>query len=179
VGQNTRMRLFTAIDIPDDVKKNLRELLHRLQPLSKLSWSSVDKLHITTKFIGEWPEERLEELKHTLSSVGSPGLIDIAVRGLEWFPRALVAGVAGGEQLKSLAAATEEAAAPLGIPVEDRVYSPHLTLARIRDRKPLSALRQAVAAADTDDFGSFRAYAFYLYLSSGGKYTKLAEFTLV
>src|SRR5712691_7491908 len=167
------MRLFTAIDISEEVKDNLRALLHRLRPAAKLQWSPVENLHVTTKFIGEWPQERLEEMKQTLSRVPTPGAPDIAVRGLGWFPnskspRVFWAGVHGAEPLAALAAATELATANAGVPSETRPYSPHLTLARIRDRVPLEALRKAITALGSEDFGSFRASAFFLYLSAGG-----------
>ncbi|PYT11971.1 MAG: RNA 2',3'-cyclic phosphodiesterase [Acidobacteria bacterium] len=177
------MRLFTAIDIPKEVKDNLDELLRRVQPLAKLSWSRVENMHITTKFIGEWPPERLDEMKRTLDGISRPGPIGIAIRGLGWFPnpkhaRVFWAGVEGGEPLKILAHSTEQATAKLEVPVEDRPYSPHLTLARIRDRVPLDALRRAVGELERQEFGSFNAASFFLYLSAAGRYTKLAEYPL-
>jgi len=175
------MRLFTAIDIPDEVQSRLRVLLDRLRPAAKLSWSSLEKLHITTKFIGEWPDERLDEMKAALGKVVSPGAIKIAVRGLGWFPnirnpRVLWAGIEGGDELKSLARATEQAAGSLGGATEDREYAPHLTLARIRDRTNVSGLVKMVAALESTEFGSFSATSFHLYLSRAGQYSKLAEF---
>jgi 2'-5' RNA ligase len=177
------MRLFTAIDIPAEVQRNLHGLLDRLRPTAKIAWSTVEKLHVTTKFIGEWPEHRLEEMKGTLQKVCSPGAIEITVRGLGWFPdarspRVFWAGVESGPELAMLAHATGSAVEKIGVPVEERKYSPHLTLARIRERVPLNALRSAVEALPSVDFGSFHVPSFYLYLSSGGKYTKLAEFVL-
>jgi RNA 2',3'-cyclic 3'-phosphodiesterase len=174
--------LFTAIDLPDEVRDNLRSLLGRLKPLAHINWSPVANLHITTKFIGEWPEARLEEMKQALAAVPRGGAIEISVRGLGWFPndrrpRVFWAGVAGGEPLAKLAAATEQAAAALGVPVEDRPFAPHLTLARIREAVPLDALRAALAKT-TPDFGSFRAAEFFLYLSAGGRYSRLAAFSL-
>jgi RNA 2',3'-cyclic 3'-phosphodiesterase len=175
------MRLFTAIDIAAEVRENLRALLARLRPLADLKWSPVDNLHITTKFIGEWPQERLEDMKRTLAAVSAPAL-DVQIRGVGWFPnarrpRVFWAGVDGGEPLRKLAQATEQSVASLGVSVEEREYSPHLTLARIADRVPLDALRSAVAGLESHSFGAFQASAFFLYLSAGGKYTKLAEFT--
>jgi len=177
------MRLFTAIDIPAEVQRNLHGLLDRLRPTAKIAWSTVEKLHVTTKFIGEWPEHRLEEMKGTLQKVCSPGAIEITVRGLGWFPdarspRVFWAGVESGPELAMLAHATGSAVEKIGVPVEERKYSPHLTLARIRERVPLNALRSAVEALPSVDFGSFHVPSVYLYLSSGGKYTKLAEFVL-
>jgi 2'-5' RNA ligase len=180
------MRLFTAIEISAEVKNSLGALLGRLRPaakLAKLSWTRVDNLHITTKFIGEWPEDRLEEMKRALSSVGSPGAIQVRIGGIGWFPnarnpRVLWAGVHTDESLKSLASATDAAVHAIGVAREDREYSPHLTLARIRDRASLDALRSAIDSLGPAEFGSFPATEFHLYLSAAGNYTRLAQFGL-
>ena len=180
------MRLFTAIDIPEDVMEGVRSLLKRLKPLATLSWSGVENLHITTKFIGEWPEERLREMELALAATPAPGPIEITVRGLGWFPnerrpRVFWAGIDGGEPLRALARATEQAVARLGVPVEERAYSPHLTLARIKEAVPLDALRKALQALPSEcgfDFGSFQASSFFLYLSANGRYTQLARFPI-
>lgn len=166
------MRLFTAIDIPPDVKAALSTVLDRLRSLAKLSWIPPEKLHITTKFIGEWPEERLDDLKRALASIKAPAPVDIVIRGLGRLPRVLYAAVEPNEALTALAAATERA---VGVPAEDqadnRVYRPHITLARTRKRVPHVDL-------ETSTIGSFRASSFALYLSAAGKYTKLQEFSL-
>jgi len=176
------LRLFTAIDIPADVKAALAALLDRLRPLAKLSWIPPEKLHITTKFIGEWPEERLDELQRVLGAVRSSGPVEIAIRRVGWLPnprsaRMLYAGVESSETLTALAAATERAAEGVSIPVEDRIYRPHVTLARNRKRVPLDALKHALAENELSTIGSYQASSFALYLSAGGKYTKLQEFT--
>ena len=49
------MRLFTAIDLPADVRDRLDKLIARLRPLARINWSPPENLHITTKFIGQWP----------------------------------------------------------------------------------------------------------------------------
>ncbi len=180
------MRLFTAIDIPPDVIEALRSFVSRLRPTAKISWSPLENLHITTKFIGEWPEPRLDEMKRALASVQAIGSIEIAVKGLGWFPnerrpRVFWAGVDGGEALRTLARATASAVAELGVRVENRDYSPHLTLARIRETVALERLKQALESIPSSPrfgFCSFRATQFYLYLSAGGRYTQLAGFPL-
>ena len=178
------MRLFTAIDIPSDVKATLAALLYRLRPLAKLHWISVEKLHITTKFIGEWPEERLDELQRVLGAVRVSGPVEIAIRRIGWLPnprsaRTLYAGVEPSEALTALAAATERAAEGVGIPVEDRIYRAHVTLARTRKQVPLGALKNALTEIELSTIGSYRASSFALYLSAAGKYTKLQEFSFI
>jgi 2'-5' RNA ligase len=178
------LRLFTAIDIPADVRAALASLLDRLRPLAKLHWIPVEKLHVTTKFIGEWPEERLEELKRALGAVTGPAPVDVAIRRVGWLPnprsaRMLYAGVEASETLAGLAAATERAAESAGVPAEDRIYRPHVTLARTRKKVSLNALKRALSEIELSAIGSYRASSFALYLSAAGKYTKLQEFPLL
>jgi 2'-5' RNA ligase len=174
------MRLFTAIDLPAEMVEKLSEFLTRLRPLANLRWSDVANLHITTKFIGEWPEARLEEAKTALGGVAPTEPVRISVRGVGWFPdlrrpHVFWAGVNGGEPLQNLARATEGAVAGLGVPAEPRAYSPHLTLARVKFAVPLEEL---IKTAGDPDFGAFQVSSFFLYLSANGKYSKLAEFPL-
>jgi RNA 2',3'-cyclic 3'-phosphodiesterase len=180
------MRLFTAIDIPAEIRARLRAFVDRLRPAAKLSWSAVDNLHVTTKFIGEWPEARLQEVKDTLAKVPKAGPLEIGVGGFGWFPnpknpRVFWVGIRGGEALLKLSKDTEQNLAAIGVAVEDRDFHPHLTLARRRDPVPLGDLRRVLDSleAGAGEFGSFRATSFSLYLSAGGKYTRLQEFPLV
>jgi len=177
------MRLFVAIDLPERTKALVQGLIDRLRPTAKLSWSAAANLHVTTKFIGEWPEERLAELVRVLHSVPTGGPLEVAVRGLGWFPnarnpRVFWVGVDGADSLNRLAAATDRALATIGVPEEKREYHPHLTLARRRSPVPLDHLRLALSEAPIGEVGYFQATSFSLYVSAGGKYTKLQEFPL-
>lgn len=175
------MRLFVALDLPDSILQTLEALLARLEPTARVHWSAVGNLHITTKFIGEFPEARLQDLKQALQSISQRNPISIRVEGLGWFPnphspRVFWAGVRGGDSLQKLANETNQAAVGLGIPEETRDFHPHLTLARIKDRVDLAPLRQAVAQLDSVDFGAFEARSQFLYMSKDSVYTKLEEF---
>lgn len=181
------MRLFTAIDLAPNVLASIQALLEKLRPTARIQWSPLENLHVTTKFIGFWPEERLEELKAALSAVPRPGPIDICVRKLGFFPnphapRVFWAGVEAAPELAVLAADTDRLTASLGVESEKRPFSPHLTLARIKEPAALQRLRETIAALDSLEFGAFQADRFYLYLSQmhprGSVYTKLAEFPL-
>lgn len=181
------MRLFIGIDLTPEVIANLEGLLERLKPAAQINWSPRRNLHITTKFIGEWPEERLAELRGALGRLAARQPITIAIKKLGFFPnphapRVFWAGVHAGDDLAALARETENALVPLGIAKEERAYSPHLTLARIKAPGKQPALLQAVSKLPSLDFGSFVADRFYLYQSrtapTGSVYTKLAEFPL-
>jgi 2'-5' RNA ligase len=182
------MRLFTALDLPNTLLATIDHLLERLRPTARLKWTPVSSLHITTKFIGEWPEARLEALISALREVPVSGPVDIEVRGLGWFPnpssaRVFWAGIRASPNLEDLARDTEKALAQLGIQPENRKFSPHLTLARIPQPAPaLGDLRRAVASIPSEAFGQFRTEQFFLYQSrlspKGSTYTKLAGFPL-
>lgn len=179
------MRLFIAIPLPDDVSRNLGGLLDLLRPVARLKWNTVSNLHITTKFIGEWPEDRVDELVRAIRPAGDRPPISIKVSGIGWLPnphspRVLFASVQGGTELAELAAATDAATATLGVERETREFQPHLTLARIRESgHDLPALRRKIAQLPSADMGSFIAHHFSLYRSdlqpSGSIYTQLAE----
>jgi len=178
------MRLFTGLDLPREVAVNLAELVQHLRPTADIQWSPTGNLHITTKFIGEWPEERLDELKAGLAGLPPRVPISISIRKVGFFPnphapRVFWCGIEA-PGLEELAAATDHATARLGIVPEARAFSPHLTLARVKTRLNLQPLREAIAALPSLDFGSFTAAGFFLYQSrlhpAGSVYTKLAEY---
>src|SRR5579875_3915060 len=102
------MRLFTAIALPQEILLRLDRLIAALRPEAMIKWSPLDNLHITTKFIGEWKPERLEELQHQLATLDARPPIEIEIGGLGWFPndrapRVFWAGVQGGTPLEELA----------------------------------------------------------------------------
>ena len=184
------MRLFTGIALGPAVLNKLTRVLAELQPLAKLNWSPVDNLHITAKFIGAWPDDRLEELKTALAAVPFGRAFEITIAKFGYFPNphhphSFFAGVDAGPALPELAAHIDDALLPLGIAKEKRPFTPHLTLARIKGQD-VRALRQHIAKMTDFDFGTFTASAFHLYLSQPGPassvhtssvYTSLAAFS--
>lgn len=181
------MRLFTGLDLPAEVVHNLEALLGQLRPAARIQWSPLANLHITTKFIGEWPEERLEELKTALGGIPARPPVPVHIRRVGFYPnphspRVFWCGIEA-PGLPELAADTDNATAMLGVTAEARAYSPHLTLARIKDRIDLQPLREKIASLPSLEFGRFEAASFFLYRSTlrptGSVYTKLAEFPLL
>jgi 2'-5' RNA ligase len=178
------MRLFCGIDLAEDVRERLERLLMHLRPAAHLKWSPVYNLHITLKFIGEWPEEKLPQLADTLYSLPKRDPIPLEVRGLGWFPnpknpRVFWAGVHDGAALTALASDIETALDRLGIAKETRPFSAHLTLARIKDPAPLDVLRAAIEQLESAEYGAFNATSYHLFRSqpgaAGSIYTKLLE----
>jgi 2'-5' RNA ligase len=179
------MRLFTGLDLPAEVVRALDALVDRLRPAARIKWSPPANLHITTRFIGGWPEDRLAELRAALGGIPRRSAIPIHIRKIGYFPnphspRTFWAGVEASPGLADLASEIDRALETLGLKAEGRPFNPHLTLARIKEPAPLQILREAIAALPSLEFGSFSADRFFLYQSrpglGGSVYTKLAEF---
>jgi len=180
------MRLFTGVDLPEEVRERWERLLIHLRSCAHLKWSPVYNLHVTLKFIGEWPEQKLPELEAALRTVPPRDAIPTDLKGLGWYPnphhpRVFWVGVHGaGDGLPELVKTIDSAVAPLSIAREERPFSAHLTLARIKEPAPLQALRSAIAELDSVEFGSFVIDRFHLFRSQPGSagsiYTKLSEY---
>lgn len=181
------MRLFVALDIPEEVRAALAALVTTLRPACKSArWTRIEGLHVTLKFIGEAPPDKLEAIRSAVSLLAFRAPVPILFRGLGFFPnarrpRVLWAGVEAGPALAELAGAIENALGPLGIARETRAFSPHLTLARFDEPRGLEALHTAIEKAGATEFGSATAREFHLYQSvlkrGGAEYTRRATFS--
>ena len=180
------MRLFAALDIPEEVRAALVALVTNLRPVCRTArWVCVENAHVTLKFIGEASLEKFEEIKTALSQIRLAAPVDIIFRGVGFFPnerrpRVFWAGIEAGVELGALAEEVQAALEPLGIAREQRAFSPHLTLARFESTGGLRKLRAAIGAAGPLEFGHTIAAEFYLYQSvlkrGGAEYTRLATF---
>jgi RNA 2',3'-cyclic 3'-phosphodiesterase len=181
------MRLFIAMDIPEDVRSSIAALAAKLRPACRNArWVRIEGLHVTLKFIGETSPEKTDAIKTALASIPSRAPIPITFRGLGFFPderrpHVLWAGIKAGTDLAALAGDVESALEPLGIPREGREFSPHLTLARLETPRVLESFQDAVKKAGRLAFGRAIAEEFHLYQSvlkpGGAEYTRLATFS--
>src|SRR5712692_9849708 len=144
------MRLFVALEIPSTVRKNLAELLKSLRAVSpQTRWVRPENLHVTLKFIGEVPEAKLADIRSALAGTLSDQPVTLDFRGLGFFPnekhpRVFWAGIETSPNLKTLAEDIDKATEKLGIPREQRSFSPHLTLARFEPPGLPEKLRAAI-----------------------------------
>ena len=196
------MRIFIGIDLDPEVRARIARFVEGVQGFApEARWVRPESLHITLKFIGEQPPERVEAISERLRRVEGSAF-EIRSGGYGFFPtakapRVFWIGIEAGPQLAELAEKIDIAVADLGIPREDRPCSPHLTLARAGGRSgsgspkwrkgdgpntAFAALEKRLDAMGELDFGRMTAHEFILYqsqLSPGGsKYTKLQRFPL-
>jgi len=181
------VRLFVALEIPGTVRDNLATLIDDLRKAApKARWVRAETIHVTLKFIGEAPQERLESIRAVLSGVRSDHAVELRFHGLGFFPDAkrpnvLWAGIEASPNLPALAAKIESSLEPLGFAREKRPYVPHLTLARFQSPRMLDALRVTFAERSARDWGAFQTREFTLFESklkpSGAEHTALASFS--
>ena len=133
----------------DDVKERVR----RRAPAAAIRWIEPANLHVTLWFIGEVDESRAAALTSSLQPAFATPQFDLKFEGLGAFPpggppRVIWIGVAAGrDPLIALHAEIRDRLAPLGYEPEDRPFSPHLTVARVKDiRGPdARAVREVLA----------------------------------
>lgn len=180
------MRIFLAMDLPEEVRRNLAALSAELSPAAPgARWIRAEPMHITLKFIGHAAENRVEQIKNSLATVRSPAPVEMRFRGAGCFPnlrrpRALWVGIESSPNLTELASEIERCLEPLGIPREERVFHPHLTLARFKEPSAPTRLQTILKGLASREFGVMLTGEFYLYQSQlkrdGAEYTRLATF---
>jgi RNA 2',3'-cyclic 3'-phosphodiesterase len=126
-------RLFTGVEIPPDVAQALSMLRGGL-PGAR--WIDPENYHVTLRFIGDVDDEIAQEVDSLLGRVRR-GPFELRIQGLNSFgskkPRAVVAAVAPSPSLMEAQAEQERMMQRIGLEPEGRKYTPHVTLARLRD----------------------------------------------
>jgi RNA 2',3'-cyclic 3'-phosphodiesterase len=180
------VRLFIAIEIPENIRTGFASLLKEFRSVSpQVKWVRAENLHVTLKFLGETEPAKLGALQNVLSAVRSAEPVSLEFRGLGFFPndkrpRVFWAGMEGSANLKSLAVEVDQATHRLGFPLEERPFTPHLTLARFPLPGALPKLLQAIQEKSAQAFGSLRTEEFHLIESklkpTGAEYTTVQTF---
>ena len=141
-----QVRSFIAIELPDELRLRLVQLQAQLksgkQPVAK--WVDPQGIHLTLKFLGNVPVDKIDDITRAMEEAAlgiSP--FHLEVKGLGAFPnlrrvQVVWVGISGqSETLCQLQQRIESNLAPLGFAPESRRFTPHLTLARLRDQASL------------------------------------------
>ncbi|WP_309082736.1 RNA 2',3'-cyclic phosphodiesterase [Chelativorans sp.] len=129
-------RLFTALEIPRDAALSL-SLLRGGLPGAR--WVDVENYHLTLRFIGDVEGHVADEIANALDRVRRPSFA-LALSGVGAFgqkkPHAVWAGAAASPDLYALQAEIERICQRLGLPADPRKFTPHVTLARLKNAAP-------------------------------------------
>lgn len=151
------LRLFVAIELPEAVTQHIGEIIGRFrqQELPGIRWVRPQAVHLTLKFLGNVPESQVQAIvgaMQTAATVAAPFLLQ--VQGLGVFPhprspRVLWVGVQGNlEPLVQIHERLEEALEAQGFTRDQRGFSPHLTLARMKGRLSAPELQRLSQTID-------------------------------
>ena len=176
-------RLFVAIDLPPEIKKELGAISFGL-PGAR--WVDADQLHLTLRFIGEVDGGLYRDIKEMLATVT---MVPFALRlqGLGHFPprkrpRVLWVGIEANDLLMRLRGRIESTLIRGGLEPEGRKYSPHITIARLQDT-PVVKVGDFIAANGLFATTAFTVRDFLLYSSKltpkGAIHTVEASYPLV
>lgn len=171
------MRLFVAAEIGERLAGRAAELIRELEkraadaaPRARLTWLAANRLHITIRFIGEVDDVRVAAIAAALEPPLDVEPFDLTLAGMGVFPRSgpprvVWTGIEQGrDDLIAVERELSSRLSTLGIPAESRPYSPHLTLARVREA---AALRSATLLEGLEDrsLGTTRIDAITLFQS--------------
>ncbi len=170
-------RLFIAIQISSDIIKKITEISNYFQtqvPSDLMKWVDPANLHITIKFLGETPEKKIEQINAILlQSVEGWVPFDLSIEGLGMYPhhrqpRTLWLDVKGNGSLVAYHKNLDELLQKAGFEKDRKPYSPHLTLARVRDRTDRDAAHQigvTLSQFKVDPLGTLKVDAIKLVQS--------------
>jgi 2'-5' RNA ligase len=183
------LRAFIAVEIPTGIhqaiEKKTASIRVALNP-SLVRWVPAENVHLTLKFLGDVSPANQEMLEQMLSAeVSQHRTFEMEFGGLGAFPnpkrpRVIWIGIQAPAGLDALQHGIGAATATLGYPDEQRPFSPHLTIGRVKQNVGSAGIQQIRTALDETKVGSLgtaRVSAVHLFQSdlkpSGAVYTRL------
>jgi 2'-5' RNA ligase len=183
------MRCFVAVEMDEAIQDQLESVQSLFKKLGgKVGWCTRGQMHLTLKFLGEVAEDLIPKVVEVLRvAAGTVAPFEMTVEGVGAFPptgqpRVLWVGVQECPPLSNLHERIEEEFIPLGFPREDRDFTPHLTLARIKERIDTQAFRKVIVQQQHFFAGTQRVEKVILFSSTlkptGAVYSQIAELNL-
>lgn len=172
-----QIRSFIAVELPGEAKLAIGRVQEQLKAggYAPAKWVDPGSMHLTLKFLGNIGADSVGGIMASLrESVGGIAPFSLGISGLGAFPglnrvQIVWAGVTGDvDRLRQLQQAVESRLSPLGFAPEKRAFSPHLTLARLRDQATPDERRrlgQAIAATEFEVSVSIKVEAVHLMKS--------------
>lgn len=164
------MRLFIAIDIPQNLKEELSRLVTKLRKYdADAKWVEPQNLHLSLKFLGETNEEIIKKIEEIISLAAKQHkALELNLERFGFFPnekspRVFFVATDKEEELKKIYSCLEDALQNLGFEKEKRFKS-HITLARFKSLKNIELLKKQIGSIPVK--GSFPANEITLFKST-------------
>ena len=158
------MRLFVALDLPDNVAVQLTQMQGGV---TGARWCSRQQLHLTLRFIGNADARETAAIGDALAVVRHQHF-QLEIQGVGTFgaavPRELWAGISPNDALTAVQRRIDEVLQRVGLAPERRTFTPHVTLARLK-AAPRDMVREFLASHARHASGPFEVGAFVLYSS--------------
>ncbi|HVX86573.1 MAG TPA: RNA 2',3'-cyclic phosphodiesterase [Phycisphaerae bacterium] len=157
------MRLFIALSPPPDITAAVARMQQTLaHTRADVRWTDPAHLHVTVKFLGETDEALLPEIVGRLTAAAAQvPQFPLEVEGVSRLPpkgppRVIISRILSPDQrLTKLHRLIDSALGGMGLPMDTRALTPHLTLGRVSSNHGLNRLLRLVEKHDLDFFGSF------------------------
>ena len=180
------MRAFISIEVPEDIRAKIVHMSEILQRSGLINAKFVDKdnLHLTLKFLGDISEEEIEKINDKLKNIDF-NKFSAKVSGIGFFPsedhiKVIWVGV-HGDDIKKLSEKINDSLYEIGFTKENREFSSHLTIARVKGIKDKKLFQNKVSQLKfrPTEFNIDKAHLVKSELTrKGPKYKKLKEFML-
>ena len=183
------LRAFIAVEIPFGVRETIGKAIAPLQKgavASAVRWVPTENMHLTLKFLGDVSPANVEMLCQMLHAEADLfRCFELRLSGLGSFPnlrrpRVLYIGIQAPATLEALQRGIDSASRRLGYESEERGFSPHLTIGRLKQSANATeqqAIRRALEETRIDSLGTARVDSVHLYKSdlkpTGSMYTRL------
>jgi len=159
-------RLFIAVDLPDTINENLEAMFYGI-PGAR--WVALDQLHLTVRFIGDVDGALFHDIKNTLEEVNIPPF-DLQLKGVGHFPprgtpRVIWVGLKKSEPIQLFRKKIDAALFKIGLEPERRKFSPHITLARLKN-SPIQKVANFLSGNGLFSQEPFQVDGFKLYSST-------------
>ena len=180
------LRCFIAIEIPETIKKSIADVIDTLKKSgSDVKWVSNDNIHITLQFLGETEESLIPDIKGALCKILAPyspfyiKIADVGCFPSGRRPRVIWVGLKESQLLIHLYNDIASAMVKFGYQKEERGFTPHVTIGRVKSNRNLGELLRRLEEFKVTDFPDFVVKNVTLMKSelkpSGAKYYSLAE----
>jgi len=180
------IRSFISIELSDDIRRPVADLIAELRKAgADVTWMPTEKIHLTLKFLGNTDDSLILKIKEQISKkLLHYNAFYIKIVGVGCFPsekrpRVLWVGMENSDILQSIQKEMDTEVAGLGFAREDRPFSPHLTIGRVRSQTGIAEMLRRLAEFRTAYFGVVEVKSIHIMKSelkpAGAEHTSIAE----